>query len=192
MGLGVVRQKAFLGAEAAGAKAGKQQRRPGAWPQVLGGRSLRAGARAERLGWGTASLPPAPGRSCRLPSSHAPPPGPLGSRLFMEEAGSPSSSGKPPRPVLPWEAGPRQGAPSSAQGFGGLWGAGPRQGAPSSAQGCRGWDGECARSAAAPAQQRLSTVLSSPVLEAALGGRQLSICPSPAEPPLHLPQAGGA
>lgn len=168
MGLGVVRQKAFLGAEAAGAKAGKQQRRPGAWPQVLGGRSLRAGARAERLGWGTASLPPAPGRSCRLPSSHAPPPGPLGSRLFMEEAGSPSSSGKPPRPVLPWEAGPRQGAPSSAQGC------------------------ECARSAAAPAQQRLSTVLSSPVLEAALGGRQLSICPSPAEPPLHLPQAGGA
>lgn len=120
MGLGVVRQKAFLGAEAAGAKAGKQQRRPGAWPQVLRGRSLRAGARAERLGWGTASLPPAPGRSCRLPSSHAPPPGPLGSRLFMEEAGSPSSSGKPPRPVLPWEAGPRQGAPSSAQGFGGL------------------------------------------------------------------------
>lgn len=127
------------------------------------------GQEPERLGGGDCQLfhPYPQGCSHKFPSSQALLP--QRTWLFMEREGSPSSFRSLPRPanpsaglqsVLPEEAGPRQGTPTSTQAWQGMGG------------------GECRPSlpGALLALQHLTNSQSRAVLEAVLGGQQLPAC----------------
>lgn len=135
------------------------------------GGSLGAGDEVQCLGMGGLKAPLAP-TTRTAAAGFLPPRVPLlmslCTWLFMEGKGSPSYSGKSPKsgralcppPLLPWEAGPRQGTPTSTQACGGT-----------------GRCGECRPnhpSVACPATP--CSFPSSLVLEAVLGGQQLPAC----------------